>query len=220
MQAFVGLFQVYILAHDGDRDLAVRIVAVADEFFPRIKLGIACGQAQHDGHFLIKAFRIKLERHFIDIVHVYRREHGILIHIAEQGDLAAQFFRNALFTAAEDDIGLNADGEQFLYAVLGGLGLVLAGAAQVGNQGKMDVQAVVAPKFGAQLAYGLKKGQAFNIAHGAAYFNDGDVRGVFAFGQGENHAFDFIRNMGDDLYRGSQVVTVTFLGDNLVIDGP
>ena len=182
-------------------------------------MGIARGQAQHYGHLLVKAFLVELEGHFVNIVHIHRREHGVLIHIAEQGDLAAQFFRNALLAAAQNNVGLNADGEQFLDAVLGGLGFVLARAAQIGNQREVNVEAVVAAKLRLELANGLKEGQAFNIAHGAADFDDSNIGRVFAFRKGEHHAFDFVGDVRNNLHRAAQIVAATFLGDNLIVNG-
>ena len=88
-----------------------------------------------------------------------------------------------LLAAAEDDVGLDADGKQFLDAVLGGLGFVLTGGLEVGHQRQMDVQAVVAAQLGLELADGFQEGQAFDVAHGAADLDDGHVRGVVAFGQ-------------------------------------
>src|SRR5207248_11249126 len=45
--------------------------------------------------------------------------------------------------AANQDVGLDTDGPQFGYRVLGRLGLGLAGRLQVGDQRQVDVQAVV-----------------------------------------------------------------------------
>ena len=188
--------------------LAFGIGAIADQLFPGFQVGIARGQAQHDGHFLVKALLIKLEGHFINVVYVHRREHGVLVHIAEQGDLAAQLFGDALLAAAEDDVRLNADGEQLFDAVLGGLGLVLTRRAQVGHQGEVDVQAIVAAQLRTQLADGLQKRQAFNVAHGAADFDDGHVWRVIAFSQRKHHALNLIGDVGNHLHRGAQIVAV------------
>ena len=87
VQALVGFLQIHILAHNGNGYLAFGIGAIADQLFPGFQVGITRGQAQHDGHFLVKALLIKLEGHFINVVYVHRREHGVLVHIAEQGDL-------------------------------------------------------------------------------------------------------------------------------------
>ena len=176
MQALVGFLEVHVFAHDGDGHPAHGVVEVVDESAPGRKVGVARGQAQHDGHFLVEAFVVEFERNLIHVFDVHRREHRVFVHVAEQGDLALDLGRDGLLAAAEDDVGLNADGQQFLDAVLGGLGFVFARRAQVGHQGEVDVQTVVAAHFGPQLAHGLQKGQALDVAHRAADFDDGHVR--------------------------------------------
>lgn len=83
--------------------------------------------------------------------------------------------------------------------MLRGLGLVFSGGTEIGHERQMDVQAIVAAQFGAELADGFKEGEAFDVAYRAADFNDGDVgSGVFGLilGEAEDGVFDFISDMG------------------------
>ena len=59
--------------------------------------------------------------------------------------------------------------------MLRGLGLVFSGGTEIGHERQMDVQAIVAAQFGAELADGFKEGEAFDVAYRAADFDDGDV---------------------------------------------
>ena len=70
------------------------------------------------------------------------------------------------------------DAAQLLDAVLGGLGLELAGSLQVGHQGHVDVQAVFIAHFRPHLPDGFQEGLALNVAHRAANFGDDHVRRV------------------------------------------
>ncbi len=81
-----------------------------------------------------------------------------------------------LFGAAQEDVGLDADGAQFLDAVLGRLGLDLAGGLDEGHQGQVDVADVLFAQVALELADGLQEGQALDVAHGAADLDDGHVR--------------------------------------------
>ena len=81
-------------------------------------------------------------------------------HIAEQGDFGAEVGGDGLFAAAEDDVRLDADRTELLDAVLRGLGLVFSGGTEIGHERQMDVQAIVAAQFGAELADGFKEGEA------------------------------------------------------------
>ena len=103
--------------------------------------------------------------------------------------------------------------------MLGGLGFVLARSAQVGNQRKVNVEAVVAPKVRLELANGLKEGQAFNIAHRTADFDNRNVWRVFTFRKGEHHSFDLVGDVRNNLHGAAQVIAATFLGDNLIVNG-
>ena len=80
--------------------------------------------------------------------------------------------------AAEQDIGLNADGEQFLDGVLRGLGLQLLGGGDPRHQREVDKDRIFAAQLLAHLADGLKKRQRLDVAHRAADLDDGHVRAV------------------------------------------
>ena len=62
-----------------------------------------------------------------------------------------------------------------LDALLGGLGLELAGGGDVGEEGDVDVVDVLAPHIVAHLADGLEEGLALDVADGAADLDDDDV---------------------------------------------
>ena len=222
MQAFVGFLQFHVLADDGDGHAALRVFDVVDKLLPRLQLGVAGGKAQHDGDLLVQPFLIELEGQLVDVAHVDRREDGVLVHVAEEGDFAPQIGGDGFFAAAENDVGLDADGAQFLDAVLGGLGIVFARRTQIGHERQVNVEAVVPPEFRAHLPDGFEEGQALDVAHGAADFDDGDVRSrVFGLvrGEAQDGTLDFVSDVGDNLHGAAQVVTVPFLGDDLVVDG-
>ncbi len=96
-------------------------------------------------------------------------------HVAEEGDLGLDLLAQELFGAAQQQVGLDADGAQFLDAVLGGLGLDLAGGLDEGHQGEVDVADVVLAQVALELADGFQERQALDVAHGAADLDDGHV---------------------------------------------
>ena len=53
---------------------------------------------------------------------------AVVSHVAEQGDFIAQVPAHRLLRPADDHIRLDAEAQQLLDAVLGGLGLLLAGS--------------------------------------------------------------------------------------------
>ena len=102
--------------------------------------------------------------------------------------------------------------------MLRGLGFVLAGGVQIGNEGKVNVQAVVAADVGTQLADGFEEGQTFDVAHRAADFYDGHIGSVIAFGKAQNGTLDFIGDMGNHLHGTAEIVAAAFLVDDVVVD--
>ena len=83
--------------------------------------------------------------------------------------------------AAQQDVGLDTDAQHFLDAVLRGLGLQLAGGGDEGNQRDVHEQRVVAAELEAHLADGFEEGKRFDVADGAADFDDDDVDAVGDF---------------------------------------
>ena len=82
--------------------------------------------------------------------------------------------------AAQQDVGLDADGEQFLDRVLRGLGLQLLRGGDPRHQREVHEDGVFAAQFLAHLADGFKKRQRFDVAHRAADLDDGHVGAVRA----------------------------------------
>ena len=116
--------------------------------------------------------------HAIDRVQIQRRDHPLGRQIAEQADLAALFVRNRMRGAAQKNIRLDADGAQFLDAVLGRLGLQLARRLDIGHQGQMDEGGLAAPQIIVQLADGLEERQALDVAHRAADLHQQEIQPV------------------------------------------
>ena len=80
-----------------------------------------------------------------------------------------------LVAAQDDDVRRDAHALKLLDGVLGGLGLVLVAAAQEGDEGDVDEQAVAAPLLQPDLADRLNEGLALDIAGRAADLGDDDV---------------------------------------------
>ena len=129
-------------------------------------------QAQDD---LVHAFGGERHRHLVDRLHVARGHHGFHVHVAEQRDLLLHVLRDEALGAAEQNIGLDTDGAQFLDAVLGGLGLQFLRGGDPRHQRHVHEDAVAAPLFVAHLADGFEERQRFDIADGAADLDDHHV---------------------------------------------
>ena len=99
------------------------------------------------------------QRDLVDVLHIHGGKDGLWGHVGEQRDLGALLPGQGTVAAADENVGLDADGAQFLDGMLGGLGLELACSSHVGQQGQVDEQSAFPSKLDAQLADGLQKGQ-------------------------------------------------------------
>ena len=189
----------------------VRVLDRVDDAAPYRQIRLGQVQLQLLGDDLVDALVVEHGRHFVDGVGVVTADNGVFFHIAEQRDLALFVFRQFAVHPAEQDVRLNADLAQFFYRVLGRFGLDLAGGGDVRHIGQVHVQGVLAAQIGAHLADGLQERQRFDVAHGAADLDDGDVRVGRAF---VHLQLDFVGDVRDHLHGAAQVVAAALLGDH------
>ena len=141
---------------------------------------------------------------------------GALFDVAEGGDFLLHFAGQGAVGAAEEDVGLDADGEQFFDGVLRGLGFELLRGGDAGDEREVDEDGVFAAEFLAHLADGFKEGERLDVADGAADFDDGDVCAV---GRDLAHGvLDFVGDVGDDLDGFAEVVAAALFEDDLLVD--
>ena len=93
--------------------------------------------------------------------------------------LARSLSGSATVAAADDDLGLDAEAGQLAHAVLGRLGLQLAGGGDIGDERGVDGEAVPRPlisgAFVAELADRLDERQALDVADGAAHLAEQEI---------------------------------------------
>jgi hypothetical protein len=152
-------------------------------------------------HFPVHALGVVGERHAVDALRIQRRDDAFGAHVAEQGDLAPLVLRDRPVAAAEQDLRLDAEAQQFLHAVLGRLGLQLARRRDVGDEGQVDEEAALRPHFVGQLTDRFQEGQALDVADRAA---DLDQHEVVALDLGLDHFLDLV---GDVRPRRSAAMT-------------
>ena len=210
-QRLVRLGQIDVLAHHRDLDRVVRLLDRVDDVVPGGQVGLGQVQLQLFGDDVVDALGVQHARHLVDGVGIVAADHRVLFDVAEQRDLALFVFRQLAVHPAQQDVRLNADLAQLLHRVLGRFGLDLAGGGDVGHVGQVHVQRVLAAVVGAHLADGFQEGQRFDIAHGAADLDDGDVGVSRAFAHLQ---LDFVGDVRDHLDCAAQVVAAAFLGND------
>src|SRR6185437_3500949 len=216
-QRLVAVLILDIFAYNADGDFVPRVIGAPDDFFPLAEVGRLRLQVQILERKRVHAFARKSKRNFVDGIHVLCRNHGLLFEIAEERDFALQVAREEAVCAAEQDIGLDSDGQHLLDRVLRGFRFQLLRRADPWNQRDVNEYRVLAPQFLAHLADRLQERQRFDVAHCAADFDNGYVvgRGDLAHG-----VLDFVGYVGNHLDRLAEIVAASFLGDDLLVNAP
>ncbi len=122
-QGFVGILHAGVFADDGDSDVAFRIADALIDQVParKIKRRLRL-EAEGFQHFAVETGGVIGFRHRVDIVHVARLDHRAFAHVAEQREFAPFTFGDRPVGAAEQNVGLDADGAQLLDRMLRRLG--------------------------------------------------------------------------------------------------
>ena len=209
--------QLHVLADQGDGHGLVAGVDAVDQGAPLGEVRLAALQVQHAHHEVVEALAVHAQRHAVDVVGVGGRDHGVRVHVAEQGDLLADALRQRLLGAGHDDVRLDADLAELGHGVLRRLGLGLADHADDGHQRDVDVQDVLAADVLAELADGLEERKALDVADGAADLGDEHVH-AGALGEAVHAALDLVGDVRDDLDGAAEVVAAPLLGDDGVVD--
>ena len=178
VEALVGVLERDVFADDADDDLAARVLDGVDQLLPGRHVRARAFEAEGLEDDAVQALAGEDERDLVDGVDVLGRDDRLLGHVAVEGELRLEVGGEEAVGAAEQDVGLDADGAQLAHAVLHGLGLELVGGRDVGHEGEVDEDRVAAPDVLAELAHRLQEGQRLDVADGAADLHDHDVRFV------------------------------------------
>ena len=215
-QALVGIFVLHILADQPDFHLILGVLQPLQHAGPAPQIAVVrrfqLHQAQ-DG--LVDPLFGENQRHFVHRRHVPGRDHRIHVHVAEQRDLLLHFMRQRAFGAAQQHIRLNADGPQFLHAMLGRLRFEFLRGRDPRHQGHVQEQRILAAKFVPQLADGFEKRERFDVAHGPSDFDD---RHIHAMGHLVRRGLDLVRHVRNHLHRFAQVIAAPLPMDDLFVD--
>ena len=175
-QRFVGVLEAGVLADDGDRHLAFRIVDAAGDLLPALHARLRRRvDAEGGEHLRIQPFLVVGHRHVVDVADVERLDDRDLAHVAEQRQLAPLLLGDGAVGAHQQDVGRDADRAQLLDRMLGRLGLQLAGRRDVRHQGQVDVDGIVARQVVAELADRLQERHRLDVADRAADLADDEV---------------------------------------------
>ena len=219
VDGLVGVQQFRVLADQADPDAPRGAVVGFHDFAPLAEIarpGRQVQLAENDGVELLLG---EMKGDFVHGGgHVVGRNHRFVLHVGEQGDLAAQHFRDRHRSAAQQDIRLNAALLQGLDRVLGRLGLELP-VGNRGHQGQVDEQNPALAQVVDELTGRLQERNRLDVPDRAADLDDRHVHPRL-LPDPENSGLDLVGDVGNDLNRSSQEVTLAFLANDLLIHLP
>ncbi len=158
VEAFVGVLQLDVFADHADADGITRINDPAQHRAPLGHVLVFRFQVELAANQVIEFFPLQFQRDLVDRVgDIEFLEHPVDRHVTEHGNLLAHLVVERFLAAANEDPRLDPDLAQLRHALLGGLGLDLAGGADVRHQGDMDEEGVLGAGFQGKLADGLEE---------------------------------------------------------------
>ena len=206
-----------IFSHEADGDVLSRALDLLHHGGPLAHIRLFAGKPQPAADNVGKSRLFQHQRRFIQAGEGAVFNDALRRHIAEQGDLLKDGGFQRFVTAQHNDVRVDAHALQLLDGVLGGLGLVLVRAGEEGHQRHMDKYAVLPACLQRYLARGLQKGLTFNVPDGAADLGDDDV-GPGLVSHAVDEILDLVGDVGDDLYRGAQILTPPLLVQHVPVD--
>ena len=135
----------------------------------------------------------------------------------EQRDLLAYLRRERALRAAHEHVRRDPDAPQLVDRVLGGLGLQLAGVADVGDEREVDEHAAAPSHVDGKLADRLQERKRLDVADRAADLGDDEVD-VAGLGDQRDPLLDLVGDVGHDLHGAPEVVAAALAADDRVVD--
>ncbi len=167
--------EFYIFPHNGYGHLPASAADPIQHAGPVGKVAGRCRNLQFPAHNIIKALVVQHDGHFIQNRHGSVIQNAVRLYIAEQGYLLFHALLQFPVTPADDDIGHDALGLKLFDRVLGRLGFVFIGTADIGNKCYMNKQAVFPSDFQGNLPDRLQKRLSFDVSDGPAHFCDDHI---------------------------------------------
>ena len=157
MDGLVGVGELGVLAHDADPHPVARLHDLLDHRGPRPQVGLLGLEPQPVADEPVQVLLVQQERNPVDRLDVAALDHQIVVHVAEQRDLALDGVRQGPVRTTDEGVRLDTDLHQLPHRVLGGLGLELARGCYERHQRQVDEERVVAANLLAELPDGLEE---------------------------------------------------------------
>ena len=208
---FVGVLQLDVLAHHTDAHSVSRRDEFADDLPPLGHVGRRSVECQLATDQVVETLALQHERHLVDrMLHVDLLDHRLVLDVAEQRKLLPQFLVQRLLAAADEHVRRDADLTQFGHSLLGRLCFKFTGGFDVRDECDVQEQHIALPCVERKFPDRLDERQPLDVADRSTDLGDHHV-GVALFPNLADPVLDFVRDMGNDLHRFTEVIAAPFL---------
>ena len=206
----VCVVELYILAYEAYAYFLLAGFYAPHHVLPFRKVGRGRVYAKLPADDVGKTGLLQHQRRFVKAGESDVFYDAVQLHVAEEGYLFEYGILERLVAAEDYYIGVYAHALKLLYGMLGGLGLVLIGAAEEGDEGNVYEQAVLPAYLQGYLPHSLYKGLGLYIAYGAAYFGYYHI-GVCLLAHTVYEILYFVGYVGYDLHCGTKEFSAALL---------
>ena len=158
-EAFVGILQFHVFSHDPDRYVVDRVIHALDERFPVLHPPFGFPQVEKPYDFFIETFDGEDKRNFVNTVDVLCSDNGFFRDVTEERNFRLHVGRQESIGAAQKNIGLNSDFEQFFHTVLRRFRFQLTGGRNVRNESEVNEKGIFTAHILAHLPDRFEEGQ-------------------------------------------------------------
>ena len=200
----IGVVKGHVLPYQGDLHRTGGVLGPVDHVGPLSEVRHMANEPQPPDHRVRQPLPLQHQRRLVEQVRRQVRDGVFYGNAAEKGNFLQNLPGHRRVGPAQDDVRLDAQAQQLLGGVLGGLRFQFSSAGNGDDEGDVDEHNIVPSPLRGYLSDGLQKGLALNIPHGAADLHNGYVG--FRRVQLVDATLDLPGNVGDDLHRAPQIV--------------
>ena len=220
IDGFVGVLQLDILAYHTDAHSVSRRDEFTDDLPPLGHVGRRSVEFQLAANQVVEPLTLQHQRHLVDrMLHVDFLDHRLVLDIAEQRQLLPQLLVQRLFAAAYEHVRRDTNLAQLSHTLLGRLGFQFTSRVDVRDECDVQEQHIALPCVERKFPDRLDERQPLDVADRSANLGDHHV-GVALLPNLADPVLDFVRDMGNDLHRFTEVIAAPFLVQHTLVHLP
>src|SRR3989304_5838815 len=144
-KAFVRVPEVYVFTNNSYGNLALGVFYPLHDISPPAQVSLAYAKVQFFYYYTVEPVIMEHNGDFINIFYIPCNNYSLSLHITEKGYLLFYIIGFWPADAAYEDVGLYTYLSQLVNTMLGRFSLNLICGLDIGNQGQVHIQGLIAP---------------------------------------------------------------------------